>query len=352
MSFFSIIIPIYNNKEKEMADCFASISQQQYKDFEVIVIDDGSNETCARNIDRLSKRFFTHYRVIHTVNNGVSKARNLGIKYAVGNYITFVDGDDIICPCMLMDAYQVLQKYDLDILYGMLQSVKEDKLNCSRLVNIAYKKYLFSTADLLDIEGLEELYCHMFDISQSRFKCGKGYVSRGPIARVVKKSLAEQNLFDEKLAFGEDEEWNLRLLSNPIQAGVIKKLWYYYIQRKNSTLHRFRVDFILQQEKGLAAMWKYVRDDKTEQSYMSETLHVLKDVLYHYYFSDSYGKSKKEASNEFYSLIAKFPWNAGHSIKNAIHLNLKGKVLYILLRSKLLFVVCHFISSMRLYRSK
>lgn len=183
MSFFSIIIPIYNNKEKEMADCFASISQQQYKDFEVIVIDDGSNETCARNIDRLSKRFFTRYRVIHTVNNGVSKARNLGIKYAVGNYITFVDGDDIICPCMLMDAYQVLQKYDLDILYGMLQSVKEDKLNCSRLVNIAYKKYLFSTADLLDIEGLEELYCHMFDISQSRFKCGKGYVSRGPIAK-------------------------------------------------------------------------------------------------------------------------------------------------------------------------
>lgn len=352
MSFFSIIIPIYNNKEKEMADCFASISQQQYKDFEVIVIDDGSNETCARNIDRLSKRFFTRYRVIHTVNNGVSKARNLGIKYAVGNYITFVDGDDIICPCMLMDAYQVLQKYDLDILYGMLQSVKEDKLNCSRLVNIAYKKYLFSTADLLDIEGLEELYCHMFDISQSRFKCGKGYVSRGPIAKMVKKSLAERNLFDEKLAFGEDEEWNLRLLSNPIRAGVIKKLWYYYIQRKNSTLHRFRVDFILQQEKGLAAMWKYVRDDKTEQSYMSETLHVLKDVLYHYYFSDSYGKSKKEASNEFYSLIAKFPWNAGHSIKNAIHLNLKGKVLYILLRSKLLFVVCHFINSMRLYRSK
>ena len=177
MSFFSIIIPIYNNKEKEMTDCFASISQQQYKDFEVIVIDDGSNETCAKNIDYLSKKFFTRYRVIHTANNGVSKARNLGIKYATGNYITFVDGDDIICPCMLMDAYQVLQKYDLDILYGMLQSVKEDKLNCSRLVNIAYKKYLFSTADLLDIEGLEELYCHMFDISQSRFKCGKGYVS-------------------------------------------------------------------------------------------------------------------------------------------------------------------------------
>ena len=345
MSFFSIIIPIYNNKEKEMTDCFASISQQQYKDFEVIVIDDGSNETCAKNIDYLSKKFFTRYRVIHTANNGVSKARNLGIKYATGNYIAFADGDDIVCPCMLMDAYQVLQKYDLDILYGMTQN--EGEL-CIRKQD----RRLPVSVDFLDRKGQNELYCHMFNVSRDRFKCGKRYVSRGPIARVVKKSLAEQNLFDEKLAFGEDEEWNLRLLSNPIRAGIAKKLWYYYIQRRDSTLHRFRNDFIKKHEERLSAMWKYVRDDKTEQSYMSETLHMLKDVLYHYYFSDSYGKSKKEASNEFYSLITKFPWNAGHSIKNAIHLNLKGKVLYILLRSKLLFVVCHFISSMRLYRSK
>lgn len=347
MSFFSIIIPIYNNKEKEMTDCFASISQQQYKDFEVIVIDDGSNETCARNIDRLSKRFFTRYRVIHTANNGVSKARNLGIKYAVGNYITFADGDDIVCPCMLMDAYQVLQKYDLDILYGMTQCMNEDEI-CIRKEG----RCLPVSVDFLNRKGQDELYCHMFNVSRDRFKWGKRYVSRGPFARVVKKSLAEQNLFDEKLAFGEDEEWNLRLLSNPIRAGVVKKLWYYYIQRKDSTLHRFRTDFIKKHEERLSAMWKYVKDDKTEQSYMSETLHVLKDVLYHYYFSCAYRKSKKEASNEFYSLIAKFPWNAGYNVKNSIHLNLKGKVLYILLRSKLLFVVCRFISSMRLYRSK
>lgn len=342
MSFFSIIIPIYNNKEKEMTDCFASISQQQYKDFEVIVIDDGSNETCAKNIDYLSKKFFTRYRVIHTVNNGVSKARNLGIKYAVGNYITFVDGDDIICPCMLMDAYQVLQKYDLDILYGMLQSVKEDKLNCSRLVNIAYKKYLFSTADLLDIEGLEELYCHMFDISQSRFKCGKGYVSRGPIAKMVKKSLAERNLFDEKLAFGEDEEWNLRLLSNPIRAGVIKKLWYYYIQRKDSTLHRFRTDFIKKHEERLSAMWKYVKDKKTECCYLNESLHVLKDLLPNYYFSEFYQGSMKGAFIEYHSLLKQFPWSAGCNVNNIIYLSVKGKVLYILFKTRLLFLLYFF----------
>ena len=242
-----------------MADCFASISQQQYKDFEVIVIDDGSNETCARNIDRLSKRFFTRYRVIHTVNNGVSKARNLGIKYATGKYITFADGDDIICPCMLMDAYQVLQKYDLDILYGMTQCMNEGEFRIRK-----QDRCPSVSVDFLDRKGQDELYCHMFNVSQNRFKWGKGYVSRGPIAKMVKKSLAERNLFDEKLAFGEDEEWNLRLLSNPIRAGVIKKLWYYYIQRKDSTLHRFRTDFIKKHEERLSAMWKYVKDKKTE----------------------------------------------------------------------------------------
>ena len=337
MSFFSIIIPIYNNKEKEMADCFASISQQQYKDFEVIVIDDGSNETCARNIDRLSKRFFTHYRVIHTVNNGVSKARNLGIKYATGKYITFVDGDDIICPCMLMDAYQVLQKYDLDILYGMTQCMNEGEL-CIRKQD----RCLPVSVDFLDRKGQNELYCHMFNVSRDRFKCGKRYVSRGPIARVVKKSLAEQNLFDEKLAFGEDEEWNLRLLSNPIQAGVIKKLWYYYIQRKDSTLHRFRTDFIKKHEERLSAMWKYVKDKKTECCYLNESLHVLKDLLPNYYFSEFYQGSMKGAFIEYHSLLKQFPWSAGCNVNNIIYLSVKGKVLYILFKTRLLFLLYFF----------
>ena len=337
MSFFSIIIPIYNNKEKEMTDCFASISQQQYKDFEVIVIDDGSNETCAKNIDYLSKKFFTRYRVIHTANNGVSKARNLGIKYATGNYIAFADGDDIVCPCMLMDAYQVLQKYDLDILYGMTQCMNEGEL-CIRKQD----RRLPVSVDFLDRKGQNELYCHMFNVSRDRFKCGKRYVSRGPIAKMVKKSLAERNLFDEKLAFGEDEEWNLRLLSNPIRAGVIKKLWYYYIQRKDSTLHRFRTDFIKKHEERLSAMWKYVKDKKTECCYLNESLHVLKDLLPNYYFSEFYQGSMKGAFIEYHSLLKQFPWSAGCNVNNIIYLSIKGKVLYILFKTRLLFLLYFF----------
>ena len=337
MSFFSIIIPIYNNKEKEMTDCFASISQQQYKDFEVIVIDDGSNETCAKNIDYLSKKFFTRYRVIHTANNGVSKARNLGIKCATGNYIAFADGDDIVCPCMLMDAYQVLQKYDLDILYGMTQCMNEGEL-CIRKQD----RCLPVSVDFLDRKGQNELYCHMFNVSRDRFKCGKRYVSRGPIAKMVKKSLAERNLFDEKLAFGEDEEWNLRLLSNPIRAGVIKKLWYYYIQRKDSTLHRFRTDFIKKHEERLSAMWKYVKDKKTECCYLNESLHVLKDLLPNYYFSEFYQGSMKGAFIEYHSLLKQFPWSAGCNVNNIIYLSVKGKVLYILFKTRLLFLLYFF----------
>ena len=198
------------------------------------------------------------------------------------------------------------------------------------------------SVDFLDRKGQNELYCHMFNVSRDRFKCGKRYVSRGPIARVVKKSLAEQNLFDEKLAFGEDEEWNLRLLSNPIQAGVIKKLWYYYIQRKDSTLHRFRTDFIKKHEERLSAMWKYVKDKKTECCYLNESLHVLKDLLPNYYFSEFYQGSMKGAFIEYHSLLKQFPWSAGCNVNNIIYLSVKGKVLYILFKTRLLFLLYFF----------
>lgn len=170
----------------------------------------------------------------------------------------------------------------------------------------------------------------------------KGICQSWTYCQMVKKSLAERNLFDEKLAFGEDEEWNLRLLSNPIRAGVIKKLWYYYIQRKDSTLHRFRTDFIKKHEERLSAMWKYVKDKKTECCYLNESLHVLKDLLPNYYFSEFYQGSMKGAFIEYHSLLKQFPWSAGCNVNNIIYLSVKGKVLYILFKTRLLFLLYFF----------
>lgn len=95
----SIIVPIYN-AEKYISRCVESILAQSYHDFELILIDDGSTDfslgLCKAFVQKDSR-----VRVIHQINQGVSSARNLGIKHAHGEYIGFVDIDDYIDKEML-----------------------------------------------------------------------------------------------------------------------------------------------------------------------------------------------------------------------------------------------------------
>ena len=90
----SIIIPLYNS-EKYIRDCILSCLKQTYKDIEVIVIDDGSNDNGYQIVKELSKND-KRIKVYHTKNNGVSSARNLGIEKSSGEYISFIDADDCI----------------------------------------------------------------------------------------------------------------------------------------------------------------------------------------------------------------------------------------------------------------
>lgn len=90
----SIIIPVYN-VEKYISECIESILKQTYKDFELLLINDGSTDTSGIICDKyaqLDKRV----HVFHKRNEGVSKARNLGIEYATGEWICFIDSDDWI----------------------------------------------------------------------------------------------------------------------------------------------------------------------------------------------------------------------------------------------------------------
>lgn len=91
-SLISVIIPVYNT-ESYVRVCLESLVEQTYTNFEVIMIDDGSTdnsgEICQEYTERDSR--FHYYR---KENGGVSSARNLGIEYSRGNYLTFVDSDD------------------------------------------------------------------------------------------------------------------------------------------------------------------------------------------------------------------------------------------------------------------
>ncbi|MCT4587344.1 MAG: glycosyltransferase family 2 protein [Carboxylicivirga sp.] len=101
MPFFSVIIPMYNS-EQYIGNTLQSVLNQEYDDFEVIVIDDGSTDNGSKVVESFNDK---RIKLVSKVNGGVSSARNRGIKEANGRYIAFLDSDDIWYPNHLKAAY-------------------------------------------------------------------------------------------------------------------------------------------------------------------------------------------------------------------------------------------------------
>lgn len=112
----SIIIPVYNEK-RYLKDCIRSIVHQTWKNLEIIIVDDGSDDETAKNCDRLAK-LDDRIRVVHKKNGGLSSARAAGIEYSSGSWIGFADDDD----CMKESAVEELAKHihypSVDIVAG------------------------------------------------------------------------------------------------------------------------------------------------------------------------------------------------------------------------------------------
>ena len=113
MKKVSIIVPIFN-LEKYVEKCFHNIQQQTYKNWELIFINDGSTDNSAIICEKYAEED-KRIVVIHTANNGVAIARNLGINLAKGEYIGFVDPDDYINLDMFEKLYGALKECKADI---------------------------------------------------------------------------------------------------------------------------------------------------------------------------------------------------------------------------------------------
>ena len=110
-TMISIIILVYNVKPY-LKLCVDSILAQTYKDFELILVDDGSTDGCGVICDDY-KKVDPRVQVIHQNNGGLSAARNTGLDHAIGEYVYFVDGDDYVSPVLLEKCLQAIDGYDL-----------------------------------------------------------------------------------------------------------------------------------------------------------------------------------------------------------------------------------------------
>ena len=113
MDKISIILPVYN-VEKYVEKCLNSIKNQDYKNFEAIIVDDGSKDKSVEIIENFIKKD-GRFKLYHKENGGLSDARNFGMNFVTGKFVIFIDSDDYIENKMLTTLYENITKEQADV---------------------------------------------------------------------------------------------------------------------------------------------------------------------------------------------------------------------------------------------
>ena len=231
--YISAIIPVYNTKQSLLERMIKSILMQKMSSFEIILIDDGSDEECSKYLDSfkdLDERIY----VYHKQNGGVSSARNYGIKYAHGDYITFIDADDSIDKDFFEMAIEYAYNNEADIVFGAIKFVPEARYNNEQNL----KKLDIFTREQIDI-----IKCCLLKMKQDNY----GYIITGsPCGNLYKKSLLENVEFDENLRYFEDQIFNLEVVDLAKKVLVVPHYFYYYISNQDSAFHTIDYSTVLE----------------------------------------------------------------------------------------------------------
>lgn len=331
----SVVIPVYNNTQHELTRCFNSILNQTVDNYEVIVVDDGSCHTCASFLDTFSLTN-SKFKIFHQQNSGVSTARNNGVKLCQGKYITFVDADDVITSHFFSDVYSILSRsiLSIDIIYGYVLYLSKDEIR-TLPSKMSANNPLFKV-ETLDDTKLDELYIHMIDLSKSYFRQDSSYVSRGSVAKVVKKSLFMQVPFQKDISQGEDTLWNLQLLLKKPLCVYAHSLWYLYVENYNSASKKYNEEKVIEFEKFLRALWPLTESDESKVSFLRKTIEGI------WQWTRAYCTSSDSHKNLNIN-TEKEPWNLAFKWKYAIHLDLKNMVKFLLIQLRLEKIIFPFI---------
>ena len=122
---FSFIVPVYNVEDYVLA-CLESIEKQTYDQYEVLIVNDGSEDTSVAIIEDFIKGK-EKFRLLHKENGGLADARNFALSYVKGDYILFVDSDDTIHPHLLACLYNEIEAYPtIDVIKFQCQHMSEE----------------------------------------------------------------------------------------------------------------------------------------------------------------------------------------------------------------------------------
>ena len=228
--YFSIIIPVYG-VEEYLEQCIESVLNQDFFDYELILVDDGSPDRCPQICDTYAQKY-GHVSVIHKTNGGLSSARNTGTAAAHGTYIWWVDADDWICQGALSVLYDTSRVHTPDIV----------KFNHFRLRQTAQP--VRSNAHPGFCDGAGE--CRVL-LKQAFLTPGEYCLSAW--GHIYKREFLQKHqlsFVSEREIGSEDYLFTLQTLVCAQKIRIIEQPLYFYRKRAGSLTQRYRNNLLEQ----------------------------------------------------------------------------------------------------------
>lgn len=215
----SIVIPVYN-AEEYVQRTLNSLERQTFRDFEVVVIDDGCTDHTIEVCESFLQESELNLRIFKNIRGGVSSARNYGVSKANGQYIAFLDSDDLLHP----DCYRILieniESSDIDVVACAFDTFSDEEptQECS---TENYNTVVYSGGS----SAAESM------VSADKNMSVRGYVWN----KVYKRALLEKVKFDESLVICEDSVFSWEIVKNAKELQLIQLPLYHYRKRENSS---------------------------------------------------------------------------------------------------------------------
>ena len=226
---FSVIIPVYNC-EKYILRCVESVLNQSYSSFEIILINDGSTDDSLVHLQKLSKRD-DRIILINKKNEGVSCARNDGLKIASGDLICFLDSDDYLSDGFFEETIRILNSYEeIELIsFGYFSDIEDKKLNNKFSDKISCKDKLYKSKN-----EIKDDFVLLWDNTVLYNIWNKVYK-----AEIIKKN----NLSFSNKYFGEDMEFNMKYFNLINCFYNSDKCFYHYIrEREGAVTKKYKSD--------------------------------------------------------------------------------------------------------------
>lgn len=269
----SVIVPVYNTSQY-LSECLNSILSQNFIDFEVICVNDGSTDDSATILEKFSKENDS-IKVFYQDNQGLSAARNKGLSEATGKYIVFVDSDDILLPQMLEKTYTKAEEMELEVLgFNFTEDVKID----------THKK-TFSADDVL-VDG-QYYFLHYYIEN-------KDFPSSSSCSYIYnRKFLNDNNLQFKEGIYHEDEHFFVRMIILVRKMAFINQdLYYYRTSRTDSITNKPKLKNSVDLKLICRDLFYYLRYNQCNESLFYRKIFQLYLTSVLYAIEGDYIKSK------------------------------------------------------------